>query len=51
MGAGLLTAARRARLVRVAGILVVLIGVQLCLRGLANLGVVPSAHMGGLMLW
>ncbi len=42
---------RRAWLVRAAGVIVLLIGIQLLLRGLAALGVVPSVHLGGLMLW
>jgi uncharacterized protein len=42
---------RRAWLLRGAGIVVVLIGLQLVLRGLATLGVIPSAQAGGLMLW
>ena len=51
-GAGaLLGPRRRLWLVRAAGVLVLLIGVQLCLRGLATLGLVPSAQIGSLMLW
>jgi uncharacterized protein len=51
-GAGVLfRPGRRAWFARAAGMLVVLIGIQLLLRGLAVLGVVPSVHAGGVMLW
>jgi uncharacterized protein len=51
MGVGALGPIRRRWLLRAAGVVVTLIGVQLCLRGLAALGVVPSVHFGGVMLW
>ncbi len=50
-GMGALGPTLRRWLLRAAGVVVTLIGVQLCLRGLAALGVVPSVHIGGLMLW
>ncbi len=50
-GAGAFNPRRRQWLLRAAGVVVVLIGIQLCLRGLATLGVAPSVHLGGLMLW
>ena len=49
--AALLEPGRRVWLVRAAGVIVLLIGIQLLLRGLAALGVVPSLYLGGLMLW
>ena len=42
---------RRVWLMRAAGIIVLLIGIQLVLRGLAALGVLPSLYLGRLMLW
>jgi sulfite exporter TauE/SafE len=50
-GAGALGPTRRVWLLRAAGVVVALIGIQLCLRSLATLGVVPSVHLGRLMLW
>ena len=50
-GAGVLHAGPRLWLLRAAGVVVVLVGIQLCLRSLATFGVVPSAHLGELMLW
>jgi uncharacterized protein len=50
-GAGLFTGRRRTWLMRVAAVVVLLVGAQLCLRGLATLGVIASAHVGGWMLW
>jgi sulfite exporter TauE/SafE len=50
-GAGVLTGGRRRWLMRVAGVIVSLIGIQLCLRGLTTLGAIPSVHLGRLMLW
>lgn len=50
-GVGAFGPTRRLWLMRGAGVVVVLIGIQLCLRGLATLGVAPSVHLGGLMLW
>jgi uncharacterized protein len=49
--AALLGPGRRVWLVRAAGVIVLLIGLQLVLRGLAVLGVIPSLYLGGLMLW
>ena len=42
---------RRVWLIRAAGVIVLLIGIQLVLRGLAALGVLPSLYLGKLMLW
>ena len=50
-GIGFLGSPRRRWLVRAAGIVVFLIGLQLCLRGLAALGVVRSVSIGRFMLW
>jgi uncharacterized protein len=50
-GGAALRPSRRLWFLRVAGVIVVLVGIQLCLRGLATLGFVPSVHVGGLMLW
>ena len=50
-GASLFAGRRRTWLMRVAAFVMFLAGIQLCLRGLASLGVVPSVHLGGLMLW
>ena len=51
-GAGtLLAPGRRIWLVRAAGVIVLLIGMQLLLRGLAALGLMPSLYLGRLMLW
>jgi uncharacterized protein len=51
VGAGALSARVRQVFVRVAGLLIVLVGVQLVLRGLAGWGVVPHFHLGKVMLW
>jgi sulfite exporter TauE/SafE len=50
-GMGWLGSPRRRWLMRAAGVIVLLIGIQLCLRGLAALGVVPSVSVGRFMLW
>jgi uncharacterized protein len=50
-GAGLFAGGRRVWLMRLAAVVVLLVGVQLCLRGLATLGVVSSVHWGRLVLW
>jgi sulfite exporter TauE/SafE len=51
VGAGALSARVRQVFARVAGVLIMLVGVQLVLRGLAGWGVVPHVHLGRLMLW
>jgi sulfite exporter TauE/SafE len=51
VGAGALSARVRQVFVRVAGVLIVLVGVQLVLRGLAGWGAVSHLHFGGVMLW
>jgi sulfite exporter TauE/SafE len=51
VGAGALSARVRQVFVRVAGVLILFVGLQLALRGLAAWGVVPHLHLGRLMLW
>lgn len=51
VGAGALSARVRQTFVRVAGVLIVVVGLQLALRGLAAWGAVPHLHLGRLMLW
>jgi sulfite exporter TauE/SafE len=51
VGAGALSARVRQTFVRVAGVLIVVVGLQLALRGLAAWGAVPHLHLGGVMLW
>ena len=51
VGAGALSARVRQVFVRVAGVLIILVGVQLALRGLAGWGAVPHLHLGKVMLW
>ncbi len=50
-GIGFLGSPRRRWLMRAAGVIVFLVGLQLCLRGLAALGVVHSVNIGRFMLW
>jgi hypothetical protein len=51
VGAGALSTRWRQVLLRVAGAFIVLVGVQLALRGLAGLDTVPHLKIGGLMIW
>jgi sulfite exporter TauE/SafE len=51
MGAGALGVRARQRLTRVAGVVIIVVGLQLVLRGLAALGLVPHLHLGRLVLW
>jgi sulfite exporter TauE/SafE len=51
VGAGALSVRVRQAFVRVAGVLIVIVGVQLMLRGLAGWGAVPHFHLGKVMLW
>jgi sulfite exporter TauE/SafE len=51
MGAGALSVRVRQTLTRVAGILIIVAGLQLALRGLATLGAVPHLQLGGLVFW
>jgi len=51
MGAGALSVHVRQTLTRVAGILIIVAGLQLALRGLATLGAVPHLQLGGLVIW
>ncbi len=51
MGAGALSVRSRQRLTRIAGGVIILVGLQLLLRGLAALGIVPHLHLGRLVLW
>lgn len=52
-GAGALTLSTRVRQVmsRIAGVLIIVVGLQLALRGMAGLGVVAHWRLGGLMIW
>jgi sulfite exporter TauE/SafE len=51
VGAGALSTHVRQVFVRVAGVLIMVVGLQIALRGLAALGAVPHLHLGRLMLW
>jgi len=51
LGAGALGVRLRQALVRVAGAFIVVIGLQLVLRGLATLGAVPHLQWGGIVFW
>ena len=51
LGVGALSARGRQVLLRIAGAFIVLVGVQLALRGLAGLDVVPHLKLGSLMIW
>jgi sulfite exporter TauE/SafE len=51
VGAGALSARVRQVFVRVAGVLIMVVGLQIALRGLAALGAVPHLHLGRVMLW
>ena len=51
VGAGALSAHTRQTLARAAGLLILVVGLQLTLRGLAGLGMMSHLHVGGVMLW
>jgi uncharacterized protein len=51
LGAAHLGARVRGVLTKLAGVLIVAVGVQLLLRGAAELGVLAHVHWGGLVLW
>jgi uncharacterized protein len=51
IGAGALSMRTRQALARGAGLLIVLVGLQLSLRGAAALGIVPSLRLGELVVW
>jgi len=51
LGAGALGVRLRQALVRVAGAFIVVIGLQLVLRGLATFGAVPHLQWGGIVFW
>jgi sulfite exporter TauE/SafE len=51
VGAGALSVHTRQTLARVAGLLILVVGLQLTLRGLAGLGVMSHQRLGGMMLW
>jgi sulfite exporter TauE/SafE len=51
LGAGALGVRFRQTLVRVAGAFIVVVGLQLVLRGLSTFGVVPHLQWGGFVLW
>jgi len=50
-GAAALGGRARQNLMRAAGLLIVVVGLQLMLRGMAGLGMVPHLHLGGLVIW
>jgi len=51
VGAGVLGVRIRQALVRITGILIIVVGLQLALRGLATLGIVPHLQLGELVVW
>ena len=51
LGAGALRLRPRAYMARAAGVLIVIVGIQLALRGSAGLGVVPHLMLGSFMVW
>lgn len=51
MGAAAVSVDARQRLIRIAGALIIVVGLQLMLRGMAALGAVPHLHLGRLVLW
>lgn len=51
VGAGTLSVRFRQALTRVAGVVIVVAGLQLALRGLAALGAIPHLQVGGLVIW
>jgi sulfite exporter TauE/SafE len=51
MGSGMLNVDLRQSMSRVAGFLIVLVGVQLILRGFSGLQVIAHFHVGKLMIW
>jgi hypothetical protein len=51
MGAHLLSARARQSLARVAGVMILVVGVQLILRGMATFDLVPHLHWGEVVIW
>jgi sulfite exporter TauE/SafE len=51
LGAGMLSIRVRQTMARVAGVAIVIVGLQLGLRGMASLGWVGHLRLGGLMIW
>jgi sulfite exporter TauE/SafE len=51
MGATAVSVEARQRLTRIAGALIIVVGLQLVLRGTAALGLVPHLHLGRVVLW
>jgi sulfite exporter TauE/SafE len=51
MGATSLSLSFRQRLSRLAGFFILLVGIQLALRGMASLGWIRHLHLGGWMIW
>jgi len=51
VGAGALSVHTRQTLARVAGLLILVVGLQLTLRGLAGLGIISHQRSGEVMLW
>lgn len=51
IGAAAVSVEARQRLTRMAGAVIMVVGMQLMMRGMAALGVVPHLHLGRLVLW
>jgi len=51
LGAARLGVRARGVLTKIAGVLIIAVGVQLMLRGAAGLGLLDHAQLGGLVLW
>jgi sulfite exporter TauE/SafE len=51
IGAGALNVRTRQVLAHSAGFLIILIGLQISLRGAAALGILPPLRLGGLVIW
>jgi hypothetical protein len=51
LGAGLISLRARQVLTRFAGALMLVVGLQLALRGASALGLLPHLQIGGLVLW
>ena len=51
LGAGALSVRVRQTMVRVAGVFIIIVGVQLALRGLAAMGALPHLQLGRLLVW
>jgi sulfite exporter TauE/SafE len=51
MGAGALSVQLRSSFLKISGVLITIVGLQLVMRGLAAWGVAPHLHLGGWMIW